>query len=253
AAPELQPMTIDYEPDAPPARPTPVGGASRTLSREAAAVANGRGDVDEESKLRLRAAAPEPKQAEERFAKVETQAFQAIYAIAGRVSVPATGEAKRVQIDEAQLDPALSVRTVPKRDQKAFLYAKAIMARGTPILPGQVSLSRAGTFVGNGRLPMLSAGEEHELGFGVDDAVRVPHAVAEEKRAESGIITASKTDTRSYRITVKNLHERAIPIAVIDQIPVSQNADLKIELLGKSAPTRRDMDDKPGLIASSME
>src|SRR5215831_4856006 len=104
AAPELQPMTIDYEPDAPPARPTPVGGASRTLSREAAAVATGRGDVDEESKSRPRAAAPEPQQAEERFAKIETQAFQAIYAIAGRVSVPATGEAKRVQIDEAQLD-----------------------------------------------------------------------------------------------------------------------------------------------------
>src|SRR5262249_45097756 len=144
AAPELQPMTIDYEPDAPPARPTPLGGASRTLSREAAAVANGRGDVDEESKPRLRAAAPEPQQAEERFAKIETQAFQAIYAIAGRVSVPATGEAKRVQIDEAQLDPALAVRTVPKRDQKAFLYAKVTMARGTPILHGPVYLLRYG-------------------------------------------------------------------------------------------------------------
>ena len=47
------------------------------------------------------------------------------------------------------------------------------MARGTPILPGQVSLFRDGTFVGNGRLPLLSPGEEHELGFGVDDAVRV--------------------------------------------------------------------------------
>jgi len=254
AAPELQPMTIDYEPDAAPPRPQPaVGGAARTLSREAVAPASGRSDEDQEDKPRVKSAPPEPQQAEERFAKVETQAFQAIYAIAGRVSVPATGEAKRVQIDEAQLDPALSVRTVPKRDQKAFLYAKAIMARGTPILPGQVSLFRDGTFVGNGRLPLLSAGEEHELGFGVDDAVRVRHAVAEEKRAESGIITASKTDTRSYRITVKNLHERAIPIAVIDQIPVSQNADIKIELLGKSAPTRRDMDDKRGLIAWDME
>jgi uncharacterized protein (TIGR02231 family) len=252
AAPELQPMTIDYEPDA-PSRPTPVGGATRSLSREAAAVANRRGEVDEESKPQIRLGAAEPQQAEERFAKIETQAFQAIYAIAGRVSVPATGEAKRVQIDEAQLDPALAVRTVPKRDQKAFLYAKVTMARGTPILPGQVSLFRDGTFVGNGRLPLLSPGEEHELGFGVDDAVRVRHAIAEDKRAESGLITSSKTDTRSYRITVKNLHERAIPVTVIDQIPVAQNADIKIELLGKSAPTRRDMDDKRGLLAWDME
>ena len=254
AAPELQPVTIDYEPDAPPPRSAPAAGATRTMSREAAAPAGGRGDGDENYKLRAKSAPePEPQQAEERFAKVETQAFQAIYAIAGRVTVPATGEAKRVQIDEAQLDPALTVRTVPKRDQKAYLYTKVTVARGTPILPGQVSLFRDSTFVGNGRLPLLAPGEEHELGFGVDDAVRVRHAIAEEKRAETGIITSSKTDTRSYRITVKNLHERAIPVTVIDQIPVSQNSDIKIELLGKTAPTKRDMEDKRGLLAWEME
>ena len=82
--------------------------------------------------------------------------------------------------------------------------------------------------------------------------MRVRHAIAEEKRAESGIITSSKTDTRNYRITVKNLHERAIQVAVIDQIPVSQNADIKIELLGKTAPTKRDLDDKRGVLAWEM-
>jgi len=246
AAPDLHTVTIDYEPDAPPPRPpAPVAGAPRTMAREAAPAAAGR-VAAEQDQLRAKA---EPVAAEEVRATVETQAFQAVYGIAGRVSVPTTGEAKRVQIDEAQLDPALMVRTVPKRDQKAYLYAKLTMARGTPILPGQVSLFRDSTFVGNGRLPLLAPGEEHELGFGVDDAVRVRHAVAEEKRSESGIITSSKTDTRSYRITVKNLHERAIPVTVIDQIPVSQNADIKIELTGKTQPTKRDLEDKRGVLA----
>ena len=186
-------------------------------------------------------------------AQIETQAFQAVYSIAGRVTVPATGEAKRVQIDEASLDPALMVRTVPKREQKAYLYAKVAMARGTPILPGQVSLFRDATFVGNGRLPQLAPGEEHELGFGSDDNVRVRHTVAEEKRAESGIISASKTDTRNYRITVKSMHERPIAVTVLDQIPVSQNNDIKVELLGKTAPTKRNVDDKRGVLAWEMK
>jgi uncharacterized protein (TIGR02231 family) len=163
--------------------------------------------------------------------------------------VPSTGEPKRVQIDTAELDPALMVRTVPKRDQKAYLYAKVTIARGSPILPGQVALFRDGTFVGNGKLPQLSPGEEYELGFGADDHVRVRHAVAEEKRSETGIISTSKTDLRNFRITLKNLHERAIPVAVIDQIPVSQNADIKIELIGKTAPSKRDLDDKRGILA----
>lgn len=254
AAPELQPMTIDYAVDAPPPRPVPQAmGVTRSMQRDAAAApAAGTGRSDEDQ-MRKAEAASEPVRAEEVRAKVETQAFQAVYSIAGRVTVPETGEAKRVQIDDTELDPALMVRTVPKRDAKAYLYAKVTMARGTPVLPGQVALFRDGTFVGNGRLPQLAPGEEHELGFGIDDAVRVRHAIAEEKRAEAGLLTSSKTDTRNYRITLKNLHQRAIPITVIDQIPVSQNADIKVELLGKLAPTKRDIDDKRGVLAWEME
>jgi uncharacterized protein (TIGR02231 family) len=127
------------------------------------------------------------------------------------------------------------------------------IARGSPVLPGQVALFRDGTFVGNGKLPQLSPGEEYELGFGADDHVRVRHAVAEEKRSETGIISTSKTDVRNFRITLKNLHERAIPVAVIDQIPVSQNADIKVELIGKTAPNKRDLDDKRGILAWEMK
>jgi len=224
-----------------------VANAPRGLTREQAPRVAGATDEDRA----LRAAA-ESVTAEEARARVEVQAFQAIYAIAGRVTVPATGETKRVQIDDMQLDPVLIVRAVPKREEKAYLYAKMTTARGTPLLPGQVSLFRDSTFVGNGRVPLLAPGEEHELGFGVDDSIRVRHAIAKEKRSETGIITTSKTDARSYRITVKNLHERAIQLTVLDQIPVSQNADIKVELTGKTAPTKRDVDDKRGVLAWDM-
>jgi uncharacterized protein (TIGR02231 family) len=142
---------------------------------------------------------------------------------------------------------------VPKREQKAYLYAKITVPRGTPMLPGQVSLFRDSTFVGNGRLPLLAPGETHELGFGVDDALRVRHAIVEEKRSEGGIITTSKTDVRNYRVTLKNLHERAMQVTVLDQIPVSQNADIKVEPMGKTAPTRRDVEDKRGVLAWEMK
>jgi uncharacterized protein (TIGR02231 family) len=239
AAPVLQPLVIDYQPETPVARPLQPRSVTAAPPMRA-----GRADQDKPA-----AEVETYAKAEETRAAVEVQAFQAVYSIAGRVTVQDTGEMKRVQIDDMQLDPALTVRAVPKRQEKAYLYAKLTVARGTPLLPGQVALFRDATFVGNGRIPLLAAGEEHELGFGVDDAVRVRHALAEEKRSESGIITTSKTDARSYRITVKNLHERPIPVTVLDQIPVSQNADIKVELTGKTAPSRRDVDDKRGVLA----
>jgi uncharacterized protein (TIGR02231 family) len=167
--------------------------------------------------------------------------------------VPDTGETKRVQIDEMSLDPTLMVRAVPRRGEKAYLYAKIVTAKGAPLLPGQVALFRDSVFVGNGSLPLLAPEEEHELGFGVDDSIRVRYALAEEKRGETGIISTSKTDARSYRISVKNLHGRAMQLTLIDQIPVSQNADITVELTGKSAPSRRDVGNKRGILAWDMK
>lgn len=244
AAPVLSPLVIDFESDV--VRPLSRG----VLSPPPPAPA-GRADLEASAAQDKRAVETYAK-VEEQRATIEVQAFQAVYGIPGRVTVLETGEAKRVQIDDMQLDPALSVRTVPKREEKAYLYAKLNVAKGTPLLPGQISLFRDATFVGNGRLPLLAPGEDHELGFGVDDAVRVKHIVAEEKRGETGIISTSKTDARSYRISVKNLHERPIPVTVLDQLPVSQNADIKVELTGKTAPTKRDVDDKRGILAWDM-
>src|SRR5262249_5355 len=194
-----------------------AGEAARHVS---GTLANGRLEEQEEQ---------EPKaKIDETRAGVEAQPFQAVYAIAGRVAVPATGEMKRVQIDDMALDPALTVRTVPKVDAKAYLYAKLTIARGTPVLPGTVALFRDTTFVGNGRVALVGGGEEHEVGFGIDDMVRVRHTIVEDKRGETGLISTSKTDVRNYRITVKNLHERAVQLRVLDQIPVSQNEAIKI-------------------------
>src|SRR5262245_11782273 len=252
AAPELNSVTIDFEPDAPQPRsaaaPT-AGGLVRSAQKRE--VAGNSPDEDRVDKAAPQSAAPVL--AEEAKSSIEAQAFQAVYAIPGRVTVPPTGEPKRVQIDEAELDPILTVRAVPKREQKAYLYAKVTIARGSPLLPGQVSLFRDGTFVGTGKLPLLAPGEEHELGFGVDDHVRVRHAILEEKRSETGLISSSKTDVRNFRITLKNQHERAIAVSVIDQLPVAQNAEIKIELTGKTAPTKRDLDDKRGVLAWEMK
>jgi uncharacterized protein (TIGR02231 family) len=248
-------MTVDYAPDPQPQLPRePMGYGGALMDRDAAGER-----ADGQTNHFARAAAEKNRReettldiAEEIRTGVEAQAFQAVYAIAGRVAVPATGEMKRVQIDDMALDPTLTARTVPKAEQKAYLYAKLTMARGTPVLPGTVSLFRDATFVGTGQLPLLAPGEEHELGFGVDDMIRVRHAIVEDKRGETGLISTSKTDVRNYRITVKNLHERPIQLRVLDQIPVAQNDAIKIELQGRTAPTRRDVEDKRGVMAWDM-
>ena len=197
------------------------------------------------------AAAPEvsPVRVEAQQAAVVVSPFQAVFAVPGRGSVPNTNEAKRVQLLTEKIDPQLSIKTVPREDTKAYLYATLVLPAGTPLLPGPVSLFRDGTFVGAGSLPILSPGEKHELGFGSDDLIRVKHVLVEEKRGETGLISTSRTDVRRFKITVKNLHERTMSVKVLDQLPVSNNADIKVEATGGTTPTATDVDDMRGVVA----
>ncbi len=253
AAPELYPQTVDFEPEL---KPVPTA-APATMRQERDRVAKQKADGYANEGLvadadALSAGAP-PKPAEPIIAdEVQSTAiiapFEATYAVPGKASIPGTGESKRVVLATDQTEPQLSCRTVPKADTNAYLYAKLKFDKGTPLLPGQVYLFRDGTFVGTGQIPLLAAGDEHNLGFGIDDQVKVKYAVLEEKRGETGLISTSRTDSRDYRVTLKNLHERPMTVTVYDQVPVSANQDIKVEYTGKATPSKQNVEDKRGVM-----
>jgi uncharacterized protein (TIGR02231 family) len=253
AAPQLHTVTVDFEEPAKPSAsmaPAPQAASGEHKARNLAVRLKkldtdqlGAGIADEA------APAPSPEEIAEQSATVAAAPFQAIFSVPNRLTIPDTGEAKRVLLQQDSIEPVLTVRAVPKIDTKAYLYAKLVLPKGSPALPGTVALFRDGTFVGTGTLPVLSPGEDHELGFGADDQVRVRHAISEEKQGETGLISSAKTDSRNFRITIKNMHERAVQLVVHDQIPVSQNEDIKVDIVGPTSPTKKDIEDRRGVIA----
>ncbi len=242
-APSLTPLTVDFEPERPvPVAAAPVASGARNPAR--------RGDAETSDEQKsYQGKAVSLARISEVPATIEASPFQALYILPGQLTVPATNEPKRVVIDTADLDPTLVVRATPKVEATAYLYARMTLPKTQPYLPGQVALFRDQTFVGNGRLPLLTPGAEHELGFGADDAVRIKHAAIDEKRSETGIISSSRNDARNFRITMTNKHERPIAITILDQLPVSNNAEIKVEMTAKPTPTKRDVDDKRGVLA----
>lgn len=243
SAPDLRPVFVDI------AKPTPP--AAKLQGKTGNRVAIGAKRSRDES-MAAADAAPQPAPmmlaAEPAMARIEAAPFQAVYGVPGRTDVTATGEEKTVVITRDALDAALKIKAVPKREAKAYLYAAFTYAGETPLLPGTVALFRDGSFVGNGRLPLI-AGKEHELGFGADDAVKVEHAVVGEKRGETGLISTTRTDDRHYKMTITNLHKQAVEVSVLDQMPVSRDEKITVSLTAKTAPTKKNVDDKQGLLA----
>ena len=93
-----------------------------------------------------------------------------------------------------------------------------------------------------------------KLGFGADEQVKVERTVSRKNEGSTGIITTSKTDEREFKITVRNGHGSPIGVTIEEQLPVSENADIQVEMLPSSTqPTQRDVRDQRGVLAWTMD
>jgi uncharacterized protein (TIGR02231 family) len=238
SAPELSPMKVMFRPE-----PRPLAQAPAPLMRE-------RGIAGAMKAEQQDGVVP----AVESGASVEAMPYQTSFHIPQRVTVKTGVGQKKVFIAAETPKPSLMVRSVPKKDATAFLHAKFTYGGIAPLLPGEVSLYRDGVFTGRGTLPLIVQGEEKELGFGQDDAVKIARVELKRAKGESGIIASSSTDEQHFKITVKNYHDWVMPVTIIDQIPVSDEEKIVIDLLPMTTePTERNYDEKQGLLAWTYE
>jgi uncharacterized protein (TIGR02231 family) len=243
-APDLNSLIVQY-----PQPPRPVGSVS--------------GGLMDNAKPLLRAApAPqvaeasvERQRADEQQATAEVGGFQVMFRIPGRVSVGASEGAKSLRVSTATLAPDLAVRAAPVKDPTAFLEASFRQNEDAPLLPGRVAIYRDGVFVGRGLMAAAGKDETVRLGFGADDKVKIERSVLKRNEGTGGlIVTTSKTDERAFKTTARNGHDFPIRIAIEDQLPVSENEDIVVEMLpSTTAPTASNLRDKRGVLEWAFE
>jgi uncharacterized protein (TIGR02231 family) len=190
------------------------------------------------------------KRAEEQQAAAEVSAFQTAFRIPGRVSVGTNEGAKSLRISTAAVAPELAVRAAPVLDPTAFLEASFTQNEDAPLLPGRISIYRDGMFVGSARMATAGKDETVRLGFGADDKVKIERAVVKRNEGSAGlIVTTAKTDERAFKTTIRNGHDFPIRIAIIDQLPVSENEDIQVEMLSQTTPpSATNLRDKRGVL-----
>ncbi|MCP4010780.1 MAG: DUF4139 domain-containing protein, partial [Proteobacteria bacterium] len=170
----------------------------------------------------------------------------------GRVSVSNAGAEKNVTIGEEVFDAKISANAVPKIDPSAYLTAKFILKGAAPFMPGSVLLSRDGIYLGRARLPLLNPGEQHKLGFGRDDFIKIKRTQVTKKKGESGFISTSNVEERKFVTTINNLHDFPMRVVIQDQLPYATHEDIVVETLADSTkPSERNVGKKRGILAWS--
>lgn len=248
SAPELGSLVAQYPQ---PPRPTALGTAS-DLARPAPVPRQ----MQTPSFAAKVAESPEPRErADEQQAVAEIGDFQATFKIPGRVSLGATEGAKSLRIASMTVPADLAVRAAPVIDPTAFLEASFKQTDDATLLPGKVAIYRDGVFVGRGKLSASVKDDIVRLGFGADDKVKIERAVVKRNEGSAGLlVTTSKTDERSFKTTVRNGHDFPIRVAIEDQLPVSENEDIVVEMLpATTPPTASNIRDRRGVLEWSFD
>lgn len=212
-----------------------------------------------ESMQRAPAAAPAPEaqalqRAPEQEAASLVTAFSAVFVAPGRVSVGRDGAARQLRLSSHVLDAALVARIAPAMEERAYLSASLNWSGDAPLLPGMVSLTRDGVFVGKAGIEAIQPGEGFELGFGADDRIKVERLPVRRRDNDPSGWNASRVQISDHRTSITNLHARPMRVSVIDRIPVSENSAITVEPLPtNTAPTDRSVNGQRGVMSWTHE
>jgi uncharacterized protein (TIGR02231 family) len=186
----------------------------------------------------------------EAAAEVVSSEFLAEYQIHGEVDVPSDNLGHKYTVLQHEMEVKLAARVVPKLVPRAFLLAHGTYKGSAPLLPGPMVLYRDGAFVGSDRLEMLRSGGEVDFPLGIDDKILVSYTRDPDQKGEKGFLSKGTRVDRWYEIKLANRHTRAMEITVVDQIPVTEDEHIKVEVAKDSkVPTARDYEKKKGVFS----
>lgn len=147
------------------------------------------------------------------------------------INIPADGKAHRVVLASQIKEAKMKYITVPKLSPYAYLKADFENPFTFPMLAGDVNIYLDGRFAGTIAInKTLYPSEKREVPLGIDEGIKVERKLEKKFTEYSSVITKETSVTYEYLTTITNGKSRDIEIELKDNLPVSRNEKIKIEI-----------------------
>jgi uncharacterized protein (TIGR02231 family) len=189
-------------------------------------------EMDRAPGLEVEEAAPAPTAVPETIADYTTVTESAVsvsFDIALPYSVPSGGSAQLVDIQSHELPATYRHFSVPKLDNDAFLQAQVTGWEQYNLLSGMANIYFEGTFVGESFLDAGNTKDTLNLSLGRDKKLVVKREKITEFSSRK-FIGRNTVETQAYRITIRNTKKEPIQLTLEDQLPVSQDSQIEVEM-----------------------
>ncbi len=148
-------------------------------------------------------------------------------------SIKSNNEKQMVLIKNLNIPAKYRYYTIPKLDQQAYLIAELTNLADLQLVPAPANIFFDGSYIGETYLNPSQLDDTVNFSLGKDPNIIVRRTLMKNECKEK-IVGSNKERTMAYNIEIHNLKSAAIDIIVLDQIPITTNPEIEIELLDKS-------------------
>jgi uncharacterized protein (TIGR02231 family) len=163
------------------------------------------------------------------WAPTISSGVNATFTIDVNYDIPSDGQMYDVVMQKQQFTARYGYVTVPKLSSDVFLRAQVTDWAQYALLPGESNVYFKGTFVGKGFIDPALANDTLNLSLGRDNAISVKRDQVKDF-CKSSLFGGKKNTSKVYDISVTNNKKVGIDIEVLDQVPVSQDGEISVDI-----------------------
>ena len=146
-------------------------------------------------------------------------------------SINDDGKICQVEINQVATNASYQYAVVPKLSTDVFLTAQITDWSKFNFLSGEANLYYEGTYVGKSKIDTHGTNDTLSLPLGVDKNILVKRTLEKGFVDKSG---SNAKETRNWLIEVKNRKNQKVNLLIEDQVPVSQNALVTVDIQNTS-------------------
>ena len=165
-----------------------------------------------------------------------------------RVTVKSDGRPYWMPVDVTTARATAKLVAVPKL--KPFVYQAVSFKNPAryPLLAGRVHIYRGGSYVGDTTVEYTASGEPMEVSLGIDEELKVERKDITNRNKKAGFMSSTQHLERAYWIQVTNNTRSSQPVEIRENIPVSKDEKVKIELVKDKTTRGFELDKHRGFV-----
>ena len=150
------------------------------------------------------------------------------YVIPGRVSLKSGEQPKKLGLKQMGLPAEFEYYALSRSGQQAYLTGNLINSSDFVFLAGDGNTYVGDEYTGSTWLPNIAPQESTLLSFGIDERVKVKRELVKSFKSKGGLLSKTEKQSFTYRTTVENYTQKPVTIKVVEQVPVSQQGEIKV-------------------------